>query len=90
MFKIASGTVKLIRDRANVRQMSVVAQVLKYKEYGEPVKVVELVEETIPDPTGKEVLVKILAAPVNPADINTIQGEFIPQVVSHFVNIHFS
>lgn len=60
----------------NSRQMSVVAQVLRYKDYGEPVKVVELEEETISDPKGKEVLVKILAAPVNPADINTIQGTF--------------
>lgn len=95
MIKITSGTVKqisrLIQDRGyliNVRQMSVVAQVLKYKEYGEPVKVVHLEEETIPDPKGKEVLVKILAAPVNPADINTIQGKKRYQVhdtVSHNV-----
>lgn len=84
MFKVTSGTIKklsqLTQNRKvsrNVRQMSVVAHVLKYKEYGEPVKVVQLEEEIIADPKGKEVLVKILAAPVNPADINTIQGKII-------------
>lgn len=79
MINVTRGTItRLIQDQGflrNVRQMSVVAQVLKYSEYGEPVKVVHLEEETIPDPKGKEVLVKILAAPVNPADINTIQGK---------------
>lgn len=58
------------------RQMSVVASILRYKEYGDPVKVVEIAEETLPDPTKNEVLVKILAASVNPADINTIQGKY--------------
>lgn len=56
--------------------MSVVAQILRYKEYGDPAKVVEIAEETLQDPKDNEVLVKILAAPVNPADINTIQGKY--------------
>lgn len=75
MFKLTKLVSGLIQNQMNVRQMSVVAQVLRYKEYGEPVKVVQLEEEIIPDPKEKEVLVKILASPVNPADINTIQGE---------------
>lgn len=58
------------------RNMSVVASILRYKEYGDPAKVVEIAKETLPDPTADEILVKILAAPVNPADINTIQGKY--------------
>lgn len=52
------------------------AQVLKYEEYGEPCNVVKIVEEVIEPPTKSEVVVKILLAPINPADINTIQGLF--------------
>lgn len=77
MYRLVSFSSLAARDivRAS-RQMSVVAQILRYKEYGDPVKVVEIAEETLSDPTGNEVLVKILAAPVNPADINTIQGKY--------------
>ncbi|KAI8036516.1 hypothetical protein M5D96_010675 [Drosophila gunungcola] len=35
-----------------------------------------LVEDTLPDPKDNQVLVKILAAPINPADMNTIQGKY--------------
>ncbi|XP_017106638.2 enoyl-[acyl-carrier-protein] reductase, mitochondrial [Drosophila bipectinata] len=58
------------------RHMSVVAKSLKYCEHGEPLDVLKLVEDELPDPKGKQVLVKILAAPINPADINTIQGKY--------------
>lgn len=56
--------------------MSVVAKSLKYTEHGEPQDVLKLVEDELSDPKGKQVLVKILAAPINPADINTIQGKY--------------
>lgn len=58
------------------RSMSVVATKLVYSEFGEPAKVIKKVEEKLPVLTKNEVLVKILAAPVNPADINTIQGRY--------------
>lgn len=54
--------------------MSVCAKSLKFSEYGEPHEVLQLVEESLDNPKNKQVLVKILAAPINPADINTIQG----------------
>lgn len=59
------------------RYMSVVASVLKYSEFGDPAKVIEVQQETVADPSNGEVLVKTLGAPINPADINTIQGEFV-------------
>lgn len=56
--------------------MSILAKKLKFRQYGEPNEVLQLVEEELPEPTGQQVLVKILAAPINPADINTIQGKY--------------
>ncbi|KAK2577489.1 hypothetical protein KPH14_003586 [Odynerus spinipes] len=45
-------------------------------EYGEPVKVLHITEEAISKPSENQVAVKWLLAPVNPADINTIQGKY--------------
>lgn len=53
------------------------AKKLIYEEYGEPINVVQKAKEDIEfDPTTNTVLLKMLAAPVNPADINTIQGKY--------------
>lgn len=57
------------------RNMSCVASVLRYAEYGEPGKVLKFCMENIEAPESNKVLVKILLAPINPADINTIQGK---------------
>jgi hypothetical protein len=47
---------------------------LEYSQHGIPAEVVRLREERLcTDLRQGEVLVKLLAAPVNPADINTIQ-----------------
>lgn len=52
------------------------AKCLKYSKFGEPAEVLEICEEKIDEPKNNEVVVKILAAPINPADINTIQGRY--------------
>lgn len=49
---------------------------LIYKEYGEPINVINKETEELPEPKNREVLLKMLAAPINPADINTIQGKY--------------
>ncbi|XP_017770401.1 PREDICTED: probable trans-2-enoyl-CoA reductase, mitochondrial [Nicrophorus vespilloides] len=59
-----------------VRFQSVLATKLMYAEYGDPCKVVQKCEEPLPDIKGSDVLIRMLAAPVNPADINTIQGKY--------------
>ncbi|XP_037825007.1 enoyl-[acyl-carrier-protein] reductase, mitochondrial [Lucilia sericata] len=59
-----------------LRQMSILAKSIKYNEHGEPADVLQLVEQQLEKPQNKQVLVKILAAPINPADINTIQGKY--------------
>ncbi|KOB69835.1 putative zinc binding dehydrogenase [Operophtera brumata] len=49
---------------------------LVYSEFGDPLHVVKFRECTVPPLASQEVLVRMLAAPVNPADINTIQGKY--------------
>lgn len=65
------------RPLALCRQMSIVAKSLKYTQHGEPQDVLKLVEDKLANPKDQQVLVEILAAPINPADINTIQGKII-------------
>lgn len=59
------------------RPMSVLSTYLEYAEHGEPGKVVAKREAQLDSPKSNEVLVKILAAPINPADINVIQGKWM-------------
>ncbi|XP_012550647.3 enoyl-[acyl-carrier-protein] reductase, mitochondrial [Bombyx mori] len=49
---------------------------LVYSEFGDPLHVVKYRECQVPPLGSQEVLVRMLAAPVNPADINTIQGKY--------------
>lgn len=58
------------------RNVHLQASKLVYSEYGDPLKVVQLHEEQLDGLQPNEVLIKMLAAPVNPADINTIQGKY--------------
>ncbi|KAB0792978.1 hypothetical protein PPYR_12601 [Photinus pyralis] len=61
----------------NVREQSVMTQKLMYTEYGDPMKVLRKHNEEINDNVKPdEVLVRMLAAPINPADINTIEGKY--------------
>ncbi|XP_068998345.1 enoyl-[acyl-carrier-protein] reductase, mitochondrial [Embiotoca jacksoni] len=49
---------------------------LVFRDHGDPARVVQLEDLHLP-PTGeKDVLVKFLAAPINPSDINMIEGTY--------------
>lgn len=51
---------------------------LQYSEYGEPSEVVDYVYKTKTfDLKDTEVLVKVLAAPINVADLVTIRGQYL-------------
>ena len=51
---------------------------LEYSQHGIPGEVVELREEQLDTELGPgQVLVRLLASPVNPADINTIQVQHV-------------
>ncbi|XP_044758881.1 enoyl-[acyl-carrier-protein] reductase, mitochondrial [Coccinella septempunctata] len=49
---------------------------LVYSEFGEPIKVIHKEECITEAPKNNDVVVKMIAAPINPADINTIQGKY--------------
>ncbi|KAK9883105.1 hypothetical protein WA026_001304 [Henosepilachna vigintioctopunctata] len=62
----------------NLRFMSSVfrGHQLVYSEFGEPARVVQKQECTTGAPGNNDVVIKMIAAPINPADINTIQGKY--------------
>ncbi|KAL3272494.1 hypothetical protein HHI36_013971 [Cryptolaemus montrouzieri] len=62
----------------HIRLMSGVfrGQKLVYSEFGEPIKVVQKEEYKTEPPHNNDLIVKMIAAPINPADINTIQGKY--------------
>ncbi|XP_029306707.1 enoyl-[acyl-carrier-protein] reductase, mitochondrial [Cottoperca gobio] len=49
---------------------------LLFRKHGDPSKVVQLEDIDLPTIGEKDVLVKMLAAPINPSDINMIQGTY--------------
>lgn len=47
-----------------------------YETHGNPVEVLRVVEQPWPRPAPDEVVVEMRAAPLNPADINAIEGKY--------------
>lgn len=47
-----------------------------YETHGNPAEVLRVVERPWPQPTADEVVVKMSAAPINPADLNSIEGKY--------------
>ncbi|KAH8433589.1 enoyl-[acyl-carrier-protein] reductase [Aspergillus melleus] len=52
------------------------AKALVYSRYGEPKDVLRLHKHSISPPHGSQVTLRLLAAPLNPADVNQIQGVY--------------
>ncbi|KAL4877917.1 hypothetical protein BJY04DRAFT_121918 [Aspergillus karnatakaensis] len=52
------------------------AKALVYSRYGEPKDVLKLHQHSISAPHGTQVNLRLLAAPLNPADVNQIQGVY--------------
>ncbi|KAI9367672.1 hypothetical protein BJX61DRAFT_282474 [Aspergillus egyptiacus] len=52
------------------------AKALVYSRYGEPKDVLQLHKHSISVPHGTQVNLRLLAAPLNPADVNQIQGVY--------------
>lgn len=67
---------KVVDQKVNTKMAYSSFSKLSFTKFGDPAKVVQLVEDSPTCPGNNEVLVKILLAPVNPADINTIQGVY--------------
>ncbi|KAF7226857.1 enoyl-[acyl-carrier-protein] reductase, mitochondrial isoform X1 [Nothobranchius furzeri] len=51
-------------------------QALIYRHHGDPSLVVQLEDAPLPPAGAKDVVVELLAAPINPSDINMIQGTY--------------
>lgn len=47
-----------------------------YETHGNPAEVLRIVEQAWPEPAPDEVVVKMAAAPINPADLNAIEGKY--------------
>ena len=45
-------------------------------EFGSPENVLSLIEEEVPEPRAGEVLIRVEASPINPADLNIIEGKY--------------
>ena len=56
--------------------MSESIKAIVYQAHGNPAEVLRLAEQSLPEPRGNEALVRILAAPINPADLNQIEGKY--------------
>lgn len=78
---VAAALLKCSQHRDNVSLFSHSAaaqtcKALQFRNHGDPSKVVQLEDVDLPPIGEKDVLVKMLAAPINPADINMIQGTY--------------
>ena len=47
-----------------------------YETHGNPAEVLRIVDQPWPSPGADEVVVKMSAAPINPADLNSIEGKY--------------
>ena len=56
--------------------MSKTIAVATYETHGNPTEVLRVVEQPWPIPAPDEVVVQMRAAPLNPADINAIEGKY--------------
>ena len=66
----------MLSRSASGRGLATVSTQLVYGERGDPLKVLSQRQQTVDDPKDGEVIVNFLAAPVNPADMNMIQGVY--------------
>jgi NADPH:quinone reductase-like Zn-dependent oxidoreductase len=47
-----------------------------FNEFGPPESVLSIIEEEVPEPRAGEVLIRTEASPINPADLNIIEGKY--------------
>lgn len=56
--------------------MSRTIKAIVYEAHGKPEEVLRLVEQELSAPGAEEVVVRLKAAPINPADLNAIEGKY--------------
>lgn len=70
IFKSCAHNKNLVKN--TVRKLT--GRQLVFTHFGEPENVLQMTQYEVPHLGSNDVLVRMLAAPVNPSDINTIQG----------------
>lgn len=73
---------RLYRARINQKkeQESLKAKCLKLYEFGNPHEVLRIENKTITPPQGQEILVRMLARPINPSDLIPIWGKYAHRI----------
>ncbi|KAF9137413.1 mitochondrial 2-enoyl thioester reductase [Linnemannia schmuckeri] len=68
------------------------ATALVYSEYGRPTEVLKVLKHTLAPPGEDSVQVQFLASPINPADINQVEGVYPlkPPMTTHLYSISSS
>eukprot|EP00882_Tetradesmus_deserticola_P011593 GHRQ01012265.1.p1 GENE.GHRQ01012265.1~~GHRQ01012265.1.p1 ORF type:complete len:243 (+),score=47.61 GHRQ01012265.1:122-850(+) len=84
--RVATG-LAACAERAAERAMNS-AKALVFERNGDPAEVLQLKEQQLPEVGEQEAKIQILAAPINPSDINTVQGKYplqpaLPGVPGH-------
>src|SRR5437764_11582786 len=64
------------RVRRGVHRMNKTIKAIVYERHGNPAEVLQIKTEPWPEPAGDEAIVAMRAAPINPADINAIEGKY--------------
>lgn len=73
---MASRIFRLVRHFSNDLPSTILSKAITFNCLGSVSKVLEVKTYEIEPLAGEEVLLKILAAPVNPADVNIIEGAY--------------
>lgn len=80
---------RLYRARINQKkeQESLKAKCLKLYEFGNPHEVLRIENKTITPPQGQEILVRMLARPINPSDLIPIWGKYAHRITLPTVRV---
>src|SRR5947207_12443805 len=62
--------------RRRIHRMSKTIKAVVYDLHGNPADVLHIKTEPWPEPAADEAIVEMRAAPINPADVNAIEGKY--------------
>jgi len=75
--RTARQVVSQVASFANLQSRTLTSASLQFVKFGDPIDVIKMKEIILSDsPEPGKVLVKMLASPINPADINSVQGVY--------------
>lgn len=63
-------------NKFNTKMYSTLAKSIIYSEHGDPTKVIKIHSYSIEDPKNDEIILKTLGFPINPSDINQLEGVY--------------